>query len=92
MLVSKLHTSYKSIIQLVFFNVPIPKKVSNFTFFGIRENREESFLEKVIETVKKVLQDNLDSNIILHTYIVSKTCRKLIVLEIFFQNLTFMLF
>lgn len=55
MLVSKLHTSYKSIIQLVYFDVPIPKKVSNSTFFGIRENGEESFLEKAIETVKKIL-------------------------------------
>ena len=35
MLVSKLHTSYKSIIQLVHFNNFIPKKVSNSTFFGI---------------------------------------------------------
>jgi hypothetical protein len=33
MLVSKLHTSYKSIIQLVYFNVPIPKKSVQFHFF-----------------------------------------------------------
>ena len=46
MLVSKLHTSYKSIIQLVYFNNPIPKKVSNSTFFGIGKNREEDSLEK----------------------------------------------